>query len=352
MLRAVLLNDTRSDLHHGCELVFRTLSNELKARGITLSVTSPPNADWWKIAAVSSAIGKADLVIVNGEGTLHHDAPAGRKLLQASSYCQELGVPSALINCTWAENSSGTESMALKFDLISVRDRESARQLDGLTRKVIVVPDLSLGSLKPDYEQGEGIGYGDSVLRDVSVQLLQRCRENEGTYLPIQFPGNRRHAAWKFVRSMFGKQDVFSPLKSARYADCRITQLKHAVNDTDAFVSRISDLACFVTGRYHGICTAIGVGTPFIALTSNSHKVASLLEDAGLGHREIPLQTLGKAQIRELAHWTPRELRSLNEFLEAASRARNGLFDRLASMARSKNEMRRPESESPESLSA
>ncbi len=54
-----------------------------------------------------------------------------------------------------------------------------------------------------------------------------------------------------------------------------------------AYHKSIAQSQGIVTGRYHAICFAINSMTPFIAISSNSHKIEGLMEDIGLNNRII-----------------------------------------------------------------
>ena len=41
----------------------------------------------------------------------------------------------------------------------------------------------------------------------------------------------------------------------------------------------LKSLELYVTGRFHGVCLAAMIGVPFLALSSNSHKIEGILKD-------------------------------------------------------------------------
>jgi hypothetical protein len=101
---AVLINDTSSANHHGCRRVVATIRSSLAIRGIDIIASSPIGAAWGKDAALEAALRSAHLLVVNGEGTLHHGAPEGERLLLAVDHAAALGKPVALINTIYQDN--------------------------------------------------------------------------------------------------------------------------------------------------------------------------------------------------------------------------------------------------------
>jgi hypothetical protein len=65
-MRAVLINNTDSQGHHGCTLVNRQIDALANEFGIQIVAKLPLNSDWDALAPK-----QFDTVIVNGEGTLH-----------------------------------------------------------------------------------------------------------------------------------------------------------------------------------------------------------------------------------------------------------------------------------------
>ena len=72
-------------------------------------------------------------------------------------------------------------------------------------------------------------------------------------------------------------------------------------------------------------------GTPFLALTSNSHKVEGMLDDAGLSHRIVR-----PADIRAvLAHppaWTADDAEKALAYVNKAKRGQRAMFKKILSM--------------------
>ena len=118
MAKAVLINDTRVDLHHGCDLVWQSLVVNCATVGIEIIATAPAHVDWKENHLFMQAFETADLVIVNGEGTIHHDKHAGDNLLDAGRLARQQGIPAGLINCTWEGNGPEFKKKLEDFSLV------------------------------------------------------------------------------------------------------------------------------------------------------------------------------------------------------------------------------------------
>jgi len=123
------MNDTRGDRHHGCQAVMSAICSLMERNGMRATHFWPAHADWRNDSGFDAALGSARLAIINGEGTIHHDRPAGRRLLEAGMKAHAAGVPVALINTGWEANDIQLAEMLTWFNLVAARDSRSARQM-------------------------------------------------------------------------------------------------------------------------------------------------------------------------------------------------------------------------------
>ncbi|GAF84656.1 unnamed protein product, partial [marine sediment metagenome] len=214
-MKICILNNTE-DYHFGSKMVIKTLREQLELRGCELNGSIPRRESWKQHR---EDLDKADLLVVNGEGTLHH----GRKqeLFEVADY-----YPTALINATIDEYILPDE--AKQFEYVAMRESLSAEywedQFGWLPR---VVPDLSLMQDVPRFEPIIDVGLFDSV--------VNKDWDN----------------GWK---SPHGGR----------------------------FVEKAQKYRRWVTGRFHGACLAIILGKAFSAYRSNTRKIEGLMMDAGL----------------------------------------------------------------------
>lgn len=123
----VIINDTSTTGHFGGRQLMANLIEGLESRGCNVLGTVKTTDDWKNNIGL---LDKADLVIVNGEGSIHH----GRRmdLLDVS-----LKYPSVLINTVYHAVPDNVSIYQFKY--VSVRESLSAKEMP---IKVKIVPDL------------------------------------------------------------------------------------------------------------------------------------------------------------------------------------------------------------------
>ena len=126
-MKAILFNDT-SDFHYGCNVAMRYLHRDLKKNGYTV-LESVKCAEFPEYD--SRILKVADAVIINGEGTMHHDAPLAKWYLDLISKAYFLKKKIFLINTVWQEMTlSKTLKKILQESYVSVRDIKSQSELN------------------------------------------------------------------------------------------------------------------------------------------------------------------------------------------------------------------------------
>lgn len=332
-----LLNDTRVDRHHGCQTVMTRLERLLAETGFTVAVSVPAHRDWAVDLRFREGLRHARLLIINGEGTIHHDHEAGRRLLEAGAAARAEGVPAALINALWEGNGPGLTAKLADFALVSLRDSHSAARVRSAGIGCRMVPDLSLHDARPfaDVTRRAGIGFTDNVDRFRAIDL-DRCRRAMGGDLVSIVYGAAGAAGYlRFLRAGIGlREDLTAPLFVARLLALRHRLWWRGSAETRTFLDEVARLRLLVAGRFHACTLALVVGTPFVAIASNTGKIASLVEDAGLdGWRlGVPLEP---AEISAAAKrgWSPDERRGIPDFLNRTREAVAELFRDLRSLA-------------------
>jgi hypothetical protein len=77
-MKILIFNDTRN-YHHGCAKVMEYLHKDLIDNGHTILNSITGNRDL--LPNVEMQFIEADMILVNGEGTMHHDASTAQQLL-------------------------------------------------------------------------------------------------------------------------------------------------------------------------------------------------------------------------------------------------------------------------------
>jgi hypothetical protein len=160
-MKVVIYNDTFKDTrpHFGCDLVMSTYSEQLDRVGIELLGTVSMKDK----SCTAKILEKADLVIVNGEGSFHHNR---RNDLAKVSHM----FPSILINTVFESNNVDLS----KFKFISARESTSASNIG-----CEVIPDIIFTSKR--LQSLKRIGNDHSkVMHHEGIKTLQVAN----TFLP------------------------------------------------------------------------------------------------------------------------------------------------------------------------
>lgn len=239
-MKAILFNDT-SAYHKGCSHVVRYIHEELTSCGHEVWA-SVPSADLRKGIAdkeLNMLINRSDIVVVNGEGTMHHDAPAARFILKILSRALEYKKQVFLINTVWQEMTlNKSEIKVLQNTYISVREclSQEALKKDGIESEVHL--DLSY------YEDIEDIPR-DSI--------------------PLAVGG-------------FFRKQPYRPLK--------VTIVDIFKTSWGGVVNRLRYTDWFITGRHHEMYAAAKARCNFVAFSGNTWKNEGLIKTAGV---DIPI---------------------------------------------------------------
>jgi len=325
---AVVFNDTRGERHHGCARVMTAIEALLGGIGVRRIVGVASHHDWRTDGEVLGSLAAARLVVVNGEGTLHHDAPAAAPLLAVAGEAHRLGIPSALVNSVWQDNGPAAAAALREFTLVAARDRRSAAQMRAAGVDCRVVPDLSLWQpVAATAGTRRGVGFTDSVGRVQAGALVRARRRSGGAVVPIQRPEPGLVGAWRFLRGYLGRDDLRDPRAGASRSVDRWRQLASSSASVDQYLARLAGLELLVAGRFHACTLALAVGTPFVALPSNSHKIEALVEDAGLASWRVLVEPTAEAIAEaRVAGWSAAERAALDAYLAQAHSGADELF--------------------------
>lgn len=339
-MRAVILNDTSFRNHHGCRLVIRNLRKALELRDISVIATSYVGHDWRQNKPFLGKLQDCDLLIINGEGTLHHGAEKAELLLSIVDHPFAMDKKKVLLNALYEENPDAWLRYLSAFDIIGLRDHESWLycQEKGLDH-ALETSDLSLYFETQDQTTPApraGIAISDSIVkakRKALFSFYKTQRHKKAVYMPIvtgsKYGGNA--------------QGLFQKLDGLRYrVKLGLKKMldRHVVYYPNyaAYLNAMRERSLYVTGRFHGVCLALKTRTPFVTLTSNSRKTQSLLERIGLNNRIV--ENLSEENILS-KNWdfSEDELTKISDFIEQAQHQWDDLFDRIKSLDKDNSEL-------------
>jgi hypothetical protein len=210
----------------------------------------------------------AQLVLVNGEGTLHHDAPGAEQICNEIQHTTR-GLRIALINTVWQNMSRPIPNVT--FAVARETFSADAMRRDGMGAEICVAPDISLCCQhRPAYTGGRGLLVIDSVRPDISEWLQYLAARHGGRYLPMR--------DWKGTPT--------------------------ELIDLLATYDRV------VTGRFHGMTLCMLAGVPFLAAPSNTWKTFGSMRDQGLAeHYHTTAESMNTAvMVRRFAQFDRHKL--------------------------------------------
>lgn len=332
---AALLNDTRTDRHHGCDAVIAAIHQLAADADIDIVAHAPARSDWRDDPALSDAIDAADLIIVNGEGTIHHDSRGARRLMAAAGYARSRNKKCALINATWAANGPELLDQAKAFDLVFVRESRSAEALLAGGVFSEVVPDLALFWQAPDHEGDRlGIGYTDNAVRPRGLDIYQRMRRLGGEPLSLfhdRSVGFGIDALRTFLPNPDARRDIRRVLAAVGGVWVDYVSQKPS---REALMAAIAAKRLVVTGRFHVLIFCIATRTPFLAIESNTPKLSATVADCGAGTwRCVTPDMLCGELIDRASLWTETETLEIGQYVKAGRLKMADMFSAIAALA-------------------
>ena len=133
--RVYLFNDTGRARHAGCRAVMRSINAELESFAQIVATHQVGSLE-----LDEEALQTCDAVVVNGEGSIHHDSPLANFLLCALAKAQAAGKRTALINAVYQQLHIPPQGVLARLDFFSVREVRSAaaaRQHGGCPRVLL-----------------------------------------------------------------------------------------------------------------------------------------------------------------------------------------------------------------------
>lgn len=294
MRKVAVFNDTRPMRHFGCDAVMAAIDDNVAARGGTIILRHPVGRSWDGDAEALAAIAESDLVLINGEATMHRDLPVAVRWSRLGPHCASLGKPCYLINATVQNVKGQVRENLAAFTGISVRDNRSASELHGFGMAAEMTGDLTYFHDLPHHRPTEARGLVlDSADKRHDMGAIAAALRLD--YVAMRY-SNRGLKAYRkrFLRRQFetGKPSGRIP----------------GVTTFQKFAAYLAARPFVVTGRFHGLCFAINGGIPFAAMSLSSWKVDAMLDDIGLGRDrlyqpgQVP-QPLEPGELDLMAHY-------------------------------------------------
>lgn len=328
-VRVALFNDTSREGHYGCDIVMSNLISNLTSENMEVVFNWPVNSDWRRHTSKLPAMGSIDLLVVNGEGTMHHSAD--NRMAMALAELGELGkrhysVPAILLNASIFNNDKIFYDYLKDFDLITVRDTASLTFLKEHSIDSTVLPDLTLSKDWPGSStKRSGVGVTDSVIRQIDASLRSLAKQEKFEFRPM----HRAKPSFPVGRNLLKPRKI----AGAAY---RLYKYRNKLNDvvyqnSADFLHWIESKELIVTGRYHTVTLCLLTRTPFVAVSSNTAKIEALLYDVFgntnrlLKEAEISIKNITKNKWQ----FSTKELAAIESFINKSLKSHSKIFNQI-----------------------
>jgi hypothetical protein len=254
-----------------------------------------------------------DAVVINGEGTIHHNLPGAVALVAWARAAARCGLPVLTVNCTiqamdpflldvlFAASKRVAVREAWTFNYLHLHGYAAIQASDALFAWPDLVSDIPSPHSVPDRGRciySLGVLAADEVMTEsiVGEQIQEMVKAGWAvSYLTIEVEDERFAAIARRVGASIYPLRRWTPA---------------------GLISMLREHDVVVSGRYHVMIFAWLAGRPVVPMMSNSWKVEGLLEMAGIAPSSIHL------------HYPPVDVNSKNALLPEAS-----TIDRLRALA-------------------
>ncbi|MES2144618.1 MAG: polysaccharide pyruvyl transferase family protein [Pseudomonadota bacterium] len=237
-MKLFLANDTSTAPHAGCKAVMRSL--RAAVAGVPgLEVAGTHFVGTAEVDA--AAFAQADIVMINGEGTIHHSGHRALFLMAMIDKAKRQGKRVLLVNALFQQYECSSDDLLAGLALLTVREPRSA----AFARRYGGQAQLLLDSA------------ADPAFLAAGVAL----RLKDGIVI------GGAHKDGLLERPFAGLQG---------------DRLRMGDADFEDIVATLRNAEIYLTGQHHGVYAAALAGCPFVATPSNSHKIEAFIEWTGL----------------------------------------------------------------------
>jgi polysaccharide pyruvyl transferase WcaK-like protein len=301
--RILLLMDNRGDSNWGSQATTNSLVMLLQTRfpgaelrGLPRSACRPEGqikrtlATWlvqkgssWAVDALSAPwrdqFEWADLVVVNGEGTLHPQPQALRWICTVTALAKRYSKPYWIVNSSLKCLGDPTQPLFAGLfkgaDHVAAREPVSFREMTALTPSAVQAADCAwLTDPAPESEARAIVS---------SAGIVGRFAVMTGSASVHKWPIEHQTSVVDALRARgLDVLYTFSDKKDESIAgQLGLTAITHNEADYRQLTTVQSLAEIVVGGRFHPTILSALVGTPFVAVPSNTHKMAGVMEMLG-----------------------------------------------------------------------
>ncbi len=330
VLRALLVNDASLAGHHGSALVTQRCVELAAEAGIALSA----GWDWDAVEKALSAENDFDLILVNGEGSIHHDSRTASRIAALAEKLADGNRPAYLVNASEEANGAQVLRGLARFRMRFVRDAASEGSLARAGMACEIVPDLTLSWDQAPLAHAKGALYVTDASDQKNAARLLALAQRWG----VQAVSLRAMPPWPVRGSRSRRIGFEAKSLASRFAPASAWSLRYGKvlrTRTDLLQVLTQQASGLICGRYHAVCLALRMGLPFTAVEGNIGKVSALLRDIGIDGRITTLDALERETIPpHPAPFSQEERNRIDAFLADSLARGRDMFVRIAADAR------------------
>jgi len=323
-MKAFLINDTSKVNHFGCKILNSNLNELFKKKKINIS-NRCFNAENFEISLNKIKKSRFNYVIINGEGTMHHDQKEFLNIINLSNFLFKKKIPVYLINATVQGISLRYIKIFHKFRKIYVRENLSKKFLSKFGIRSKVVPDLIFyKKIKCKLDKKiNNLVITDSTISVDTKKLfnLYNLYKNQSVFVPLFYlPKNERKK--KITKFKLFIYRVINILNSNRLNVFSI----FALNNYRSLIKLLCSSNYLISGRFHMIALSMIYKIPFYYLPSNTYKIQGLLKDVNISDRKLKITSKKKLNLKR---FTKYENNLIDNYLKDAPKKITNMFDEI-----------------------
>ncbi len=311
MRKVALFNDTAPARHFGCEAVMAAIEKNVESRGARLIYRHPVTRPWETEPAALAAIEDADLILVNGEGTIHHGKPTAASLARLGPHSAKRGKPCFVINATIQANSQEVMHDLAACSGLWVREGRSAEEAARWGINASIGGDLSFAHVFPSHslDQDRGLVL-DAAHPEVTAAMGAIAARLRADFVAMRH--NRK-----------GMKSYRKGLLNRRFESGKPTGIVPGIDSFEKFAAFLARRRFVITGRFHGLCFALNSRVPFAAAPLDVWKSEALLADLSLH----PSRLLRGAETPQ--PFSAREMEQISTYVGDIRGRIAAMFDRI-----------------------
>ena len=308
----LLVNDTSLVCHHGCTLLMECIYNLFQKNDLIIKDRIFFEENFLNFLSKKMDY---DLILINGEGTIHGNKNADRaKVNEIFDFIKfvkkRYNIPIIIFNSTISSLKKNQLKILKMVDKLYVRENYSFNYLKKNRIKSKIVPDL-LTLLKFKYVKiGENVIVNDSSVNINNKKLIQFSKHNNFEYIPILYNNYLRYFRY-FTYKLINIYEIKNITKFY------LIIKKYYVLK---FLKKIDNSKFIITGRFHSIFIALAKMRAFYTFESDTYKVKGLLDMIGLQDRIIDINSL-KKKPNLLKKFSKNEINKIKKFKKKANQA-------------------------------